>query len=283
MALDAYAIITLADLKATLGITVTTYDTQLEQAINTATAQVEGFLGKKVIQREYFEWTTSGSGMVVVAKNPPISSIHFFGFGAATAFVVESTVSTDVMASVTVETDRIIFKRIASTGVETTDFANYSNHDVTSELVTHINTVTGFKATLTKNCPCRHLNRLAGRNLINAPATITYVDQSQHEMIADLERGVIHVGANSYSGYGQRVSTLPMALLLNYSGGWAQADVPYEIQQACRQLASGIFNARARDTSLSSESLGDYSYTLKSGRAYEQEAFTMIEPWKKWR
>ena len=51
MAVDQYAITTLADFKSWLGITASTDDAVLEDAIDASTYAIEAFLDRYVVQR----------------------------------------------------------------------------------------------------------------------------------------------------------------------------------------------------------------------------------------
>lgn len=278
MALDAYAIITLADLKATLGITVSTYDTQLEQAINVATHQIEGWIGHHVKQRRVIEWTTSGGEGHVVLKHPPVGHVHYIGSGRMSAMTVERTVATDIVASVTLVDGRMTLVRVQADGTETINQAQFANHKTSSALVTHINTLTGFRATLARNCKAEYLHRFAGRDLINSTLTMTFADNAQLDTRVDNDRGIVYLVASEDGGSWPRGD---LSLVVDYDAGWET--VPYDIEAACRQLAAGLYYSRQRDTTLASEALGDYSYTLQLGPQGDSEAMRMLAPYRRWR
>jgi hypothetical protein len=278
MALDTYAIITLADLKATLGITVSTFDTQLEQAINVATHNIEQFIGHYVVERRVIEWTTSGGTGHVVVKHPPVGHVHYIGSGRMSAMTVDRTVATDIVNSVTLTDGKLTLTRVQADGTETISGLLFTTYKTSSALVTQINNTTGFSATLGRNCKAQYLHRFAGRDLTNASLTMTYADNGQLDTRVDNERGIIYLVASEEGGswpYGD------LSLVIDYDGGWAT--VPYAIEAACRSLAAGVYYSRQRDTTLSSESLGDYSYTLQGGAASESEAMQMLAPYKRYR
>lgn len=282
MAVDEFAIITLAQLKAYLGITTVTDDAVLEGAIDRASYQIEAYLGRKVVQRRFREWTSARGTSQIVVQNPPLGHVHYVGFGSLACMVVSSTVSTDVMASVSVQSDRMTLVRIASNGTETIEHAQFANHNTASELVTHVNTLTGFSATLSHNCSAYHIRRLAGRDLRNAPATLTFADQAQLDVDADLERGILYMTVGAYDDdYTGRFPRGPVSVLVDYDGGFET--VPPDIVQACLTMAAGIYRGRQRDPGLTAESFGDYSYTLASSDAVSAEVARMLGPWKRLR
>lgn len=71
--LNAHALTTVARLKSYLQITVSTYDTQLEMAINVATDRIEKHCGRRFKKTEYTdELYTGENGDVLFLKNFPI-------------------------------------------------------------------------------------------------------------------------------------------------------------------------------------------------------------------
>jgi len=282
MAVDQYAITTLADLKAHLGITDSASDSLLEAAINRATYAIEAYLDRKVVQRRFREWTTANGGRVLPVSNPPIAHVHFCGYGSMPCMSISSSVASDVAATVSVSDARINLVRVDSTGNETTTQVNFASHNTASEVVDHINTVTGFSATLSRNCSVYRINRIVGRDLKYAPLLLTYADIGQFDTTGDLDRGLLYIGTNGYpTEYGGNFPVGPVSVLVDYDGGFAT--VPYDIVQACLQMASTIFNSRGRDGSLASESFGDYSYSSRAGGEIDAESKRLLSPWKRYR
>lgn len=283
MAVDQYAITTLAALKAHLGITTTTDDALLEAAIDRATYAIEAYLDRKVVQRRVKEWTSANGGKCVVVKNPPVSHVHFIGSGSRLALTVSSTNSSDLSATVTVSDIRVTLTRVDSTGNETATQVNFSNHNTAAEIVSHINSsVTGFSATLGTNCVAERLNRIVGRDLKYAPCLLTFPDQAQFDVSGDLERGILYIGLNGYpTDFGGNFPVGPISVFVDYDGGFET--VPPDIVLACLQMASASYSQRGRDTSLASESFGDYSYSVRSGAEMDSESRRLLAPWKRYR
>lgn len=282
MAVDQYAIVSLAALKSYLGITTATDDAVLEGAIDRASYAIESYLGRKVVQRRFREWTSARGTAQIVVQNPPLGHVHYVGFGSLACMVVSSTVATDVVASVSVQTDRLTLVRVASTGTETVEHAQFANHETAAQLVAHINGITGFSATLSRDCSAYHIRRMAGRDLRNAPATLTFVDQAQLDVDADLERGILYMTLGAFDDdYSGRFPRGPVSVLVDYDGGWAT--IPPDIVQACLTMAAQIYRGRQRDPGLTAESFGDYSYTLASSEAMSAEVSRMLGPYKRLR
>lgn len=280
MAVDQYAITTLAALKAHLGITASTDDAILEAAIDRATYAIEAYLDRKVVQRRIKEWTSSSGGSAIIVKNPPVSHVHFIGSGTQLALTVSRTVQTDLSNTVSVSDLRVTITRVDSSGNETTSQINFANHNTAGEIVSHINTsVTGFSATLGTNCVAERLNRIVGRDLRYAPVLLTFPDQAQYDVTGDLERGMLYM-SRSDDGFGN-FPVGPVSVFVDYDGGFET--VPPDIVLACLQMASAFYAQRGRDTSVASESFGDYSYSVRSGAEMDSETRRLLAPWKRYR
>lgn len=281
MALDEFAIITLADLKATLGITVSTYDAQLEQAINAATYQIESYLDRKVVQRRFYEWTTARGQANVILKNPPVGHVHYLASGAKAAMTISSTVSTDIACTVTLVEGRMTLVRVASSGTETIEQINFSNHPTSTAIVAHVNGLTGWKASLVTNCLAKHLHRFAGRDVVNANLTMTFADNAQFDTRVDNNTGIVYLSPSAYPDEESDWPRKPLTIFADYDGGYEA--VPEDLKAACRLLAGAIYYARQRDSGLTAESLGDYSYTIDTRAVSETEAMRLLQPFRRLR
>lgn len=283
MAVDQYAITTLAALKAHLNITTSTDDALLEAAIDRASYAIEAYLDRKVVQRRFREWTTANGYGQLVVKNPPVGHVHFAGYGALGCMTVSSSVSADLSAVVTVADTRLTLVRVDSSGNETITQINFANHKTASAIASQINATTGFTASVASNCIAQRINRIVGRDLRNAPLLLTYADQSQQDVSGDLERGILFVG-RGFDDLDGHFPVGPLSMLVDYDGGFAT--IPPDMVLACLTLAAQYYNTRGRDTSVQSESFGDYSYTLAAAATegtMPSEVASLLSPWKRYR
>lgn len=75
MALDTHALCSLAELKSYMGISADTWDDQLEELINAATAQAESHTGRELAARDQ-EWALDGNNETdLVVPQWPLNSI----------------------------------------------------------------------------------------------------------------------------------------------------------------------------------------------------------------
>ena len=283
MALGEFAIITLSDLKSHLGISVATYDTQLEDAIDAASGIVEDYLGRKVISRRFYEWTTAGGRGTYATREKPISDVHSIRFGRLATMTVQSTVDSDISIGVSVNGNHIRLDRIESDGTEHTTTLSFGANKTTTDMAAAISAVTGYLATVSVNASVYHLHRIAGRDLKQSTLTLYSVDQAQMDTEVDYERGIIHMKSAPWGWAHMGFPKAPLSLLVDYTAGWDIGDVPHQIQQAVRSLAASLYFSRSRDPSLASESLGDYSYTLASMEDEEKTTLRLLQPWRKLR
>jgi hypothetical protein len=280
MAVDALAITTLANLKTHLGITTSTDDTVLEDAIDAASYAIEAYLDRGVVQRRVYEWTTAHGDNGLLLKVTPVSHVHYVGFGSLACMTISSAVSSDISATVSVNTIKLVLTRTDSSGNETVTTINFSNHKTSTALAATINATAGFSATVSVNCSSYRINRVVGRDLIDAPLVATFADQAQLDVTGDLPRGILYIGNGAYDdGNGGRWPSAPVSVFVDYDGGYET--VPFDIVQACLLIAARMYQQRKRDTSLASESFGDYSYSAAAVDAIDAEAMRLLAPYKR--
>lgn len=281
MAVDQYALTTLAALKSYLGITVATDDSVLESAIDRATYLIEAYTDRKLAQRRVYEWTTAhGDGGLVVA-NPPVSHVHYVGFGSLACMTVRSTNSDDISTTITVAEERVVLTRTDSSGNETQTLIQFANHKTSTAIASQINATTGFAASLSVNCAARRINRIVGRDLKDSVATITFADQAQTDVTGDLPRGILYLGRSGYDdSEGGAWPTAPQSVFVDYDGGYET--IPPDLVHACHLVAARIYHGRKRDTALASESFGDYSYSLGGVDSLDAEALRLLQPYRRY-
>lgn len=86
MAVDAYALTTLAGYKAYMGITVSTHDTLLESLIDRASDWIENICDRQLLTRSYTEYTTGSIDGVLVPRQFPITAVTSVNYDTALLF-----------------------------------------------------------------------------------------------------------------------------------------------------------------------------------------------------
>jgi hypothetical protein len=292
MAVGTYALTTLAQLKAHLGITVSTYDTLLEQYIDHATAKIERWIGRQIKLRNYSEWYGGNDVRSVRVKQYPINNVVGVYTGLAAALTIASTTASDVRLTISINTDPLgtvangvlapcaVLTRTTSAGTTTTDTLLFSTYPTTTSLAAAINAITGYSATVTTAMRCAQLHPRAGGDIKMATVVLTGVDVSS-EFVYDSYLGIVTIRQDAFPTMASHNARYPSALqstLIEYSAGYTT--VPDDIHQACLVIAGTMYLSRKSDTSLQSESLGDYSYSMASADSSRAMMEDMLGSWK---
>ena len=292
MAVGTYALSTLAQLKSHLGITASTDNTILEGYIDHATAKIERWIGRQILVRNYFEWYGGNDVRSVKVKQYPINNVVGVYTGLTAALVIASTVSSDIRLTVSINTDPlgtvangvlapgVTLTRTTTAGTTTTNTLTFATYPDTTSLVAAINAITGYSATVTTAMRCAQLHPRAGGDIKMATVVLTGVNVSS-EFVYDSYLGIVTIRQDAFPTMGQHNARFPSGLqstLIEYSAGYTT--VPDDIHQACMVIAGTAYLSRKSDTSLQSESLGDYSYSMASADSSRAMMEDMIGSWK---
>jgi Phage gp6-like head-tail connector protein len=292
MAVGTYALSTLAQLKSHLGITLSTDNTILEGYIDHATAKIERWIGRQILVRNYFEWYGGNDVRSVRVKQYPINNVVGVYTGLAAALTIASTVSSDVRLTVSINTDPLgtvasgalvpcaVLTRTTTAGTTTTDTLLFSTYPTTTSLVAAINAITGYSATVTTAMRCAQLHPRAGGDIKMSTVMLTGVNISS-EFVYDSYLGIVTIRQDAFPtahSYSARYPNALQSTLIEYSAGYTY--VPDDIHQACLVIASTMYQSRKSDTSLQSESLGDYSYSMASADSSRAMMEDMLGSWK---
>ena len=268
MAVDTYALTSLANLKSYLGITSSSDDTILEKSIDRASDIAERYMGRKILSRAYVEWRDTYGQERIRLFQYPASIIRFVGIGYNAAITVGATNPLDPAVSVTVSDSAIILYRQVAAGTETTTTLTFATYPTTALMATAINATTGFSGSVVLDLPSRYIRRMSGRTLRNATVNLEAPDQAMEDYLADLDTGVVY--GRQLTGY--------RSVLIDYTAGYATT--PDDIEQAVLMIAASLFQGRKRDPNIASESLGGYSYSLRAPGQSQEEARSLLDAFK---
>ncbi len=268
IALSSYALCSLAEAKRYMHITSTDHDSLITELINAISAKIESIAGRKFKARDLVEWTRVYDGVVIV-RNWPIISVSRVARSGGSAAITASYSGDDIRASISVTDSSVKLLSIASGGTATTSTLSYSVYGTTSTLAAAIAGVTGWSATANYDVPSSTLLPTSGCEVKGSDSTSTaYLYYASDAITWDdvtYETGVIRIPLSSG------------LICVEYRGGFET--IPYDLNMLCRELVSAAFSASRKDLSVTSESLGDYAYTLASSvdMTARQE-----EPIRKW-
>jgi hypothetical protein len=268
MAVSTTAHTTLPDAKLFLGITGTTSDAILEQCIDRASAWVDRYCGRTFKAARYYEFRDGGSDRLAL-RNPPVQAVYFCSTTKESVLSVASTVASDTLATVSVANGELQLTRRDSGGTETRTALSLDTYDSVSELAVAANLVAGFSASVVKNAPSRYLARVAGRDVRQGAFLLDGFTDFYAEYGLEEESGII---------YG-RTPRAWRAIVVDYRGGYEV--IPADVEQATLMLVGKFFRDRTRDISVSSESLGGYSYSLRAGDETAREIESLLGAYKR--
>ena len=292
MAVGTFALSTLAQLKSHLGITASTDNTILEGYIDHATAKIERWIGRQILVRNYFEWYGGNDVRSVRVKQYPINNVVGVYTGLAAALTISSTVSSDIRLTVSINTDPLgtvangvlapgaVLTRTDSAGTTTTNTLTFATNPDTTSLVAAINAITGYSASVSTAMRCAQLHPRAGGDIKMATVMLTGVNVSS-EFVYDSYLGIVTIRQDAFPTMASHSARFPSGLqstLIEYSAGYTT--VPDDIHQACLVIAGTMYLSRKSDTSLQSESLGDYSYSMASADSSRAMMEDMLGSWK---
>lgn len=271
MQIDSNPLTTLAKLKTWLGITTVADDAVLQWSIEAASRAVQTYCGRNFTETRYYEIRDGGESRRMALAHYPVSIVRFVGIGWDSVLTVSSTISTDVVATVAVNSDHLHLYRMASNGQETSETVPFGSHQTSGEIRTHINTLTGFSASLILDVPAVYIRKLAGRSLKNGPAYLEAPTDSLEDYQVDLDSGII---------YGQQLP-IHRSVLVDYTAGYAT--IPYDVENATISVAARLFRDRTRDPGVTSESLGGYSYSRRGSSEIDATEAKMLAPYRRLR
>lgn len=268
MAVAATAHTTLPEAKAFLGITGSASDAILEACIDRASAWVDRHCGRVFTAARYYEFKDGGSDRIVL-KNPPVQAVYFCSVTKESVLSVSSTDGTDTLASVSVVNNQLQLTRRTSAGVETRTALSLDTYDSISELAAQVSLTTGFIGSTVKNAPSRYLARVAGRDVRQGSFLLDGFTDFYEDYGVEEESGIVY--GPTFKSY--------RSVLVDYRGGYET--IPADVEQATLMIVGKFFRDRTRDASVSSESLGGYSYSLRSSDETAKEIESLLGPYKR--
>lgn len=274
MAIDTYALTTLAELKTYMGISASTWDTVLENLIDSASARVEAYIGRRIKSRTWIEHIDPDGSSTIRLKQWPVTSVDFIGVGARPVISIGFDSSQSSIIVATAQWDAAgqggAGTLTLKTGTATGDLTATTDSTLRSTASMAALSVTGFAFTLIESVRADWLHQQGPVNVIESPMQLTYPAVTDVDCRVDRDRGILHRprwsddwddGWDSLlcTGWRPRFGFSPQSMVVQYTAGYST--IPYDVEQTVQEVAAAMFRSRARDETLNSESLGDYSYT----------------------
>jgi uncharacterized phiE125 gp8 family phage protein len=258
MAVNTYSLVTLAQVKCYLGIVDEDSDQILTALIDRASGYIERYCNRKLKTRTYSREVYYGNGYRrLILDQYPVTAVTRVSYGRKNAFSITNTTATN---NATVEITASAVKLTAD-GAAATSLALATYATITL-LLAAINAVSGWTATL----PDSSLGVRKSTDLLMRPGmhclspTVCYAELPLGELTdyflvdptEDRNYGVIE----SVGGF-----VCGEDYFVDYTAGFTT--IPFALEEACILLIAYRYNQKAKDASIKSESLGDYSYSLR--------------------
>lgn len=274
----------LADLVAVkryLEITDTAKDDLLQQLINQQSARVLKIIGRSLCAADYTEFYRSQGAERITLRQYPVIYVSRVAYGRSEAIRVGYT-GAGIRAMVGVTDSGVRLSSTTSAGVTTNTTLEYAAYPTLSMMATAIDGQAGWDAEAMVDGLSNNLYRAAGMPLASngADVSLTWPETDMGVTLVDQEHGVIAVmrGHDIWSDDDcERESRFARRghVLVEYRAGYET--IPQDVRQVVIELVSGALG-RTGDKSasspqkqrLSSESIGDYSYTLVDSEAEAQ-------------
>jgi len=250
------AITTVAKLNIYLGEADTT--TAKTAAVNAAIGYVQDYCERTFDATRYRKWVKLPETRAIILEDRPIVAVNRCCLGAQNyvSLVLANTTATSATVSVS-ETGIRVCTYDPTNGILTED-APFSTYLKTSSLVAGIAaiaTLDTWTVAALIDADCYSLKPAAPQDVLN---TTVYLEGPDDDIGygLDVDAGIIYL-AGGASGW----------FYLDYTAGYST--IPAGLEQIATELAATLLSSNTINTSLQSERIGDYQYTLASGSGGE--------------
>lgn len=254
MAIDPYALTTLANAKEHLRITGTDEDSLVTNLINAVSAKVETHCARQFLTRSHSEWYDGPGTEWLLLRQLPVTAVTLLSVGFLGALQVQNTSSDATRAMVSVSSTQVTLTIVGGVNAGS-DNVTFTLNISIAAMATAINAL-GKNWTATALSPYTHIlsTELVEKEALYCLDTMLTLDipdkpVSDYELHGD--EGMIYRAAGFTSG-------VRNVRLLHTAG---YATVPYDLELIVLEILAESHQKTKRDTSLKSEKLRTYSWT----------------------
>ena len=236
---------------------------QLELMIEGVTDEIEKWLDDGIVSRTYSEVyhfdPANGSLSEFSLRHANVTLVTRIALGSVAAMRVQYTGS-DERAWVEVTATGVT--TISRTGATTTTTAStFASNVSVAAMVTTIAALSGWSATTVLAGPSAFLVREGVRDAKDREITLATWEDYEGDYIVDYEAGIITLDGRGWP-YSITNPTAARRVLVDCTAGFAS--VPDDVDRAVLKAVATEWESAGRDETLQTESLEDYSYSLKS-------------------
>ena len=282
-ALDTYALTTLAKVKTYLGIANTDSNTILTRIINSVTAGIENYCGRKFKARAYtMERQDGGGSNFLYVNNYPIISVERVATTTTGALQIKCT---DTGAySATASITRSSGSLPANTHLKLSILGGSNAGDNSLALATYTTlttlaaagtALTGWDVSVVGDYGAwasTELIIIGSSECKGTTLTMEVPYERLSNYLIDQEEGSIFYGIGFSEAYKN--------VYLDYNGGYAT--IPADLEQTAIEIISDVFESRGINANLKSEKIGDYSYTLGDIQTAVASKADQLAIWKRY-
>lgn len=267
---------TVASVKLYLGLTDASYDPILTLLVSQVSRRIEIDCQRVFGAANYVEFYNTGQGQRrIQVRNKPIIQVNSVRWGVGTAIFVNYSGSAIYAGAQLTPARNIILTTISTAGTSTStiNLADTTGAYTTcSQVVSAINAVSGFSATLNGNVdvPTQWLFDTAGMAIKTAAASyvmsFSWPNVDMFTYFVDPTYSVISFAPLTAAdwlfegGPPLGFPSMTQGLCVDYRGGYET--IPDDLQLLANMVVADVFNSSFRDQGLQQEQLGDYSYQL---------------------
>ena len=254
---DAYALTSVANLKAYMAVAPVGADAFLGTLVNRASDIIESICDREMMTRSHADWLDGTGSRNLLLPNYPVTAVARVCIGSRDVLSLSNS-STDA-AYMTVANDATNITLVVSGGVNasSTDIALAGFATVTL-LVAQINaTGLGWSASVLNSAdahPTSDLKTIVARGVTSSAVYLTVPEEPVSDYEWDTLSGQLYNAGGWPAGHEN--------IYVAYTGGYAT--VPDDLEQACIEIALTMYQSRETDRTMTSERLGDYAYTLRA-------------------
>lgn len=225
MAISAYSLCSLAQLKDYRKQTTTAEDSYYEDLCTRATEQIEEYCSRKFVARNYFSWLKP-RGCFLFIPNTPIIKLSGIYQSSQGTFSVGYSSSTDVEATLSVGEISITLSTIDSVGTETSSVLLFSTYKTVSALVAAIALVSGWSASTQSNMKAQFLIP-SSYDCLGSTCSVLGMGKTKVEVETNFRTGVV-------------APIQPRQTLVQYRGGYETSEIPAALTAAAIQWAAAL-------------------------------------------
>ena len=258
MAVDTYALCTLANYKAFAGITDTDNDSKLEMLIDAVSDRIEQWCCRKFKSRDYTEFFDGSREQDLRLAQAPLTAVGRVSVGFVDAIRLTGTTTSAYEAYVSTSSTALTLTIKVASGDSETELA-YADYATLTLLTAAATGTTGWTATLLHDegdwasadiVPCG-----ASHCLDPDTVTVKVFEEAYGEYDVDWDAGtLIHTGDGWPCGRRN--------IYVEYTAGYSS--IPDDVEQAAMEMVKDAYDLSLRDNTLASEKVGSYAWAAQA-------------------